>query len=272
MTDVNFDEIFKYILLFRKDCEVVGLNERLRWILWNGKLSWVLDFRFLKYSDGQYFKPHYDGTYTRPDGTETSYITIQVVDWSQWCWCYSLPLKNVIKTNLSSYWWGEGSCWSCGSCGSGGFSCLWGSGWANSGYFLATQSDPAEFDDRQVCESLEVISNECVDFDYPKELNDPQVSDDPKRIWIENMDFDPKVYGDTSSIDGLVFFFHKYTLMAMHQKAFLFSKFPQKRAYARNPPILSIVLNKQDHHHCSCFVGGWGKWKQLKYLPFQCCC
>ena len=67
--------------------------------------------------------------------------------------------------------------------------------WANSVYFLATQSDPkvfsngnivfddpAEFDDRQVCESLEVISNECVDFDYPKELNDPQVSDDPKRI------------------------------------------------------------------------------------------
>ena len=36
-------------------------------------------FRFLKYSDGQYFKPHYDGTYTRPDGSETSYITIQVV-------------------------------------------------------------------------------------------------------------------------------------------------------------------------------------------------
>merc|ERR1712012_908236 len=46
-----------------KDLEVVGLNERLR---------------FLKYSDGQYFKPHYDGTYTRPDGSETSYITIQV--------------------------------------------------------------------------------------------------------------------------------------------------------------------------------------------------
>ena len=96
MTDVNFDEIFKYILLFRKESEVVGLNERLRWILWNGKLSWILDFRFLKYSDGQYFKPHFDGTYTRPDGSETSYITIQVVDWSQ-CWCYSLPLKNVIK-------------------------------------------------------------------------------------------------------------------------------------------------------------------------------
>ena len=28
----------------------------------------------------------------------------------------------------------------------------------------------------------------------------------PKRISIESMDFDPKVYGDTSSFDGLVSF------------------------------------------------------------------
>ena len=34
--------------------------------------------RFLKYSPGEYFKPHMDGTYQRPDGSERSYITIQL--------------------------------------------------------------------------------------------------------------------------------------------------------------------------------------------------
>ena len=57
-------------------------------------------------------------------------------------------------------------------------------------------------------------------FDYPKEFDDPQVSDglikvisnesmdynDPKGISIGSMDIDnPKVYGDTSISDGLVF-------------------------------------------------------------------
>jgi len=42
---------------------VVGLNERLR---------------FLKYSPGEYFKPHFDGSYERPDGKEISFITIQL--------------------------------------------------------------------------------------------------------------------------------------------------------------------------------------------------
>ena len=42
---------------------VVGLNERLR---------------FLKYSPGEYFKPHYDGSYRRPDGKEISFVTIQL--------------------------------------------------------------------------------------------------------------------------------------------------------------------------------------------------
>merc|ERR1711974_22902 len=42
---------------------VVGLNERLR---------------FLKYSPGEYFKPHRDGSYRRPDGKEMSFITIQL--------------------------------------------------------------------------------------------------------------------------------------------------------------------------------------------------
>ena len=41
------------------------------------------------------------------------------------------------------------------------------------------------------------------------EFDDPQVFDDPKGISIESMDFDnPRVYGDTSIIDGLVLF-HK---------------------------------------------------------------
>merc|ERR1712183_284935 len=42
---------------------VVGPNERLR---------------FLKYSPGEYFKPHFDGSYERPDGKEISFITIQL--------------------------------------------------------------------------------------------------------------------------------------------------------------------------------------------------
>ena len=42
---------------------VVGLNERLR---------------FLKYDGGEYFKAHMDGTYARPDGSERSYLTIQL--------------------------------------------------------------------------------------------------------------------------------------------------------------------------------------------------
>ena len=46
----------------------------------------------------------------------------------------------------------------------------------------------------------------------PKEFNDPQVLNDPKGISIGNMDFDnPKVYGDTSIFDGLVFTFSQKT-------------------------------------------------------------
>ena len=38
-----------------------------------------------------------------------------------------------------------------------------------------------------------------------KEFDDPQVFDDPKGISIVSMDFDnPKVYGDTSIFDDLV--------------------------------------------------------------------
>ena len=45
------------------ECQVVGLNERLR---------------FLKYGPGEYFAPHQDGKYVRPDGSEESFITIQL--------------------------------------------------------------------------------------------------------------------------------------------------------------------------------------------------
>ena len=34
--------------------------------------------RFLKYSPGEYFKPHRDGSYKRPDGKEISFVTIQL--------------------------------------------------------------------------------------------------------------------------------------------------------------------------------------------------
>ena len=45
-----------------------------------------------------------------------------------------------------------------------------------------------------------------MDFNDPKEFDDPQVLDDLKEILIGSMDFDhPKVYGDTSISDGLVF-------------------------------------------------------------------
>lgn len=46
-----------------RDLPVVGLNERLR---------------FLRYDGGEYFKPHYDGTYTRKDLSEKSQITVQL--------------------------------------------------------------------------------------------------------------------------------------------------------------------------------------------------
>merc|ERR1719145_149754 len=32
--------------------------------------------RFLRYGKGNYFAPHYDGQYRRPDGSERSYLTI----------------------------------------------------------------------------------------------------------------------------------------------------------------------------------------------------
>lgn len=60
-------DIFQRIRLFIPETweglSIVGLNERLR---------------FLKYAPGGYFKAHYDGVYERPDGSEQSFITLQI--------------------------------------------------------------------------------------------------------------------------------------------------------------------------------------------------
>ena len=49
------------------------------------------------------------------------------------------------------------------------------------------------------------ISGMSVDYNDPKECNDPQVLDDPNWISIGSIDFDNlKVYGDTSIFDGIV--------------------------------------------------------------------
>lgn len=47
---------------------------------WEGKELSRLNnqLKFLKYGPGNFFKPHYDGEYTTPDGTETSYVTVQI--------------------------------------------------------------------------------------------------------------------------------------------------------------------------------------------------
>lgn len=45
------------------DWSKTGLNERMR---------------FLKYNPGDYFKPHYDGSYSRPDGSESSKVTLML--------------------------------------------------------------------------------------------------------------------------------------------------------------------------------------------------
>ena len=58
-------ERIKYYIpdVWKNKYKVVGLNERLR---------------FLKYGPGEYFAPHQDGKYIRPDGSEESFITVQL--------------------------------------------------------------------------------------------------------------------------------------------------------------------------------------------------
>eukprot|EP00002_Diphylleia_rotans_P016052 TRINITY_DN3118_c0_g1_i5.p1 TRINITY_DN3118_c0_g1~~TRINITY_DN3118_c0_g1_i5.p1 ORF type:complete len:247 (+),score=48.60 TRINITY_DN3118_c0_g1_i5:127-867(+) len=48
---------------FYKDCEMSGVNER---------------FRFLKYTPGDFFAPHMDGCYCRPDYSEHSKMTVML--------------------------------------------------------------------------------------------------------------------------------------------------------------------------------------------------
>ena len=62
--NILWERIKDYIPdVWRNKHKVVGLNERLR---------------FLKYGPGEYFAPHQDGKYVRPDGSEESFITIQL--------------------------------------------------------------------------------------------------------------------------------------------------------------------------------------------------
>ena len=58
--------------------------------------------------------------------------------------------------------------------------------------------------DLRASNGLKNILSESVDIEYPKEFDDPQVFNDPKRILIGSMDFD-KVLGHTSIFGGLVF-------------------------------------------------------------------
>ncbi|XP_076470998.1 uncharacterized protein LOC143300938 isoform X2 [Babylonia areolata] len=60
--DKIWQRIKSYIPEIWKERSVMGLNERLR---------------FLRYDPGQYFKPHFDGSYRRENG-EISYITVQL--------------------------------------------------------------------------------------------------------------------------------------------------------------------------------------------------
>ena len=58
-----WDKIKEFIPQEFRKLPVVGLNERLR---------------FLRYDEGDYFKPHLDGTYINPDQSEKSQITVQL--------------------------------------------------------------------------------------------------------------------------------------------------------------------------------------------------
>ncbi|XP_052063241.1 uncharacterized protein LOC127702953 [Mytilus californianus] len=65
-TTEEVDKMWKRIKKYIPDVwchrEVMGLNERLR---------------ILRYDPGEYFKPHYDGSYKRDNG-ERSYVTVQI--------------------------------------------------------------------------------------------------------------------------------------------------------------------------------------------------
>jgi hypothetical protein len=63
LAETFFEKIKSYIPVEFEENQVSCLNERLS---------------FLKYLPGEYFKPHEDGYYIRPDNSEMSYITVQI--------------------------------------------------------------------------------------------------------------------------------------------------------------------------------------------------
>jgi hypothetical protein len=63
LAETFFEKIKSYIPIEFEGNPVSCLNECLS---------------FLKYSPGEYFRPHEDGYYIRPDNSEMSYITVQI--------------------------------------------------------------------------------------------------------------------------------------------------------------------------------------------------
>ena len=63
LAETFFEKIKSYIPAEFEGNQLSCLNERLS---------------FLKYLPGEYFKPHEDGYYVRPDNSEMSYITVQI--------------------------------------------------------------------------------------------------------------------------------------------------------------------------------------------------
>ena len=69
---------------------------------------------------------------------------------------------------------------------------------------LESFDDSEKFNDSQVSDGPKVMSNESMDFNDPKEFDDILVSPDPRGISIGSMDFDnPKVDVDKFILDGL---------------------------------------------------------------------
>mmetsp|Transcript_43047 Transcript_43047/g.71557 ORF Transcript_43047/g.71557 Transcript_43047/m.71557 type:complete len:308 (-) Transcript_43047:81-1004(-) len=58
-----FSRVRDHLPVCFKGCHVVGLNEQLK---------------FLKYGPGQFFKPHFDGSFERPGTGNTTYLTLQL--------------------------------------------------------------------------------------------------------------------------------------------------------------------------------------------------
>lgn len=79
------DEIFKRVRPWLpqrvEGYNVCGVNERLR---------------FLRYDAAQRFAPHYDGCFERPDGSELSFLTIQVCFFCQPFCCSAILIVRIL--------------------------------------------------------------------------------------------------------------------------------------------------------------------------------